>query len=82
MPLGLVLPDSYAPTLAIEQHRYRHELARDFCGYNDAPPGGQVSNTIAHFALDFERGATKFESRRILEERQRNFARSGYRKDM
>jgi hypothetical protein len=34
----------YAPTLAIERHRCRHELARDFCGSNDAPSA--ASNTI------------------------------------
>jgi hypothetical protein len=39
--------------LAIERHRCRHELARDFCGSNDAPLA--ASNTIADFALDFER---------------------------
>ena len=32
----------YAPMLAIERHRCRHELARDFCGSNDAPSTREV----------------------------------------
>jgi len=45
----------YAPTLAIERHRCSPELARDFCGSNDTPSAAKPVNTIAHFALDFER---------------------------
>jgi hypothetical protein len=45
----------YAPTLAIERHRCRHELARDFLRIQRCSVGGQTSNTIAQFALDFPR---------------------------
>jgi hypothetical protein len=56
---GLVLPGSSAsvmrrrwPSSGIAVWR---ELARDFCGSKRCSVGGQTSNTIAHFALDFER---------------------------
>jgi hypothetical protein len=45
----------YAPTFGIERHRCNARIGRDFFRSKDAPPGGQTSNTIAHFALDFER---------------------------
>ena len=46
MPLGPraagIFSKRYAPMLAIERHRCRHELARDFCGSNDAPSTREV----------------------------------------
>src|SRR5919197_125616 len=48
----------YAPTLGIERLRCKARIGRDFFRSKDAA-GGQTSNTIAHFALDFERLGVK-----------------------
>jgi hypothetical protein len=45
----------YAPTLAIERHRCKARMGPRFLRIQRCSVGGQTSNTIAHFALDFER---------------------------
>jgi hypothetical protein len=59
MPLGpraAGISKRYAPTLAIERHRCRHELAGDFCGSNDAPSAARIG----------PRGSGRFQNRREM----------------
>jgi hypothetical protein len=45
----------YAPILAIERHRCKARFRPRFLVIRRCSAGGHASNTIAHFALDFER---------------------------
>jgi hypothetical protein len=50
-----IVSKRFAPPLAIERHGCKARIGPRFLPIQRCSGGGQTSNTIAHFALDFER---------------------------